>query len=71
MLAISVRHELIALSECLGEETPMPKKTPRGGKYTTRVNRDGSQQYKRRGCLDMVLAVLSLLALAVGLLIHG
>jgi hypothetical protein len=39
-----------------------PKKTPRGGRYTKRVNRDGSQQYGRRGCL--VMALLSLFILA-------
>ena len=35
-----------------------PKKTPRGGRYTKRVNRDGSQQYGRRGCFSMLLMIV-------------
>lgn len=41
-----------------------PKKARRGGRYTVRVNSDGSQQYKRRGCLSMVLTVALTVALA-------
>lgn len=43
----------------------MPKKTPRGGRYTKTVRRDGSQTYGRRGCLSMVLAVLALMTLTL------
>lgn len=34
----------------------------RGQKYTTRVNRDGSQQYARRGCMVMALLALFIVA---------
>lgn len=41
----------------------MPKKTPRGGRYTTGIKRApgggyGGQTTGRRGCLSMVLAAL-------------
>lgn len=36
----------------------MPKKTPRGGRYTKTVRRDGSQTYGRRGCMVMALLAL-------------
>jgi hypothetical protein len=35
-----------------------PKKTRRGGRYTVRVNRDGTQQYARRGCFTMILTAV-------------
>lgn len=38
----------------------MPKKTRPGGRYTTRVNRDGSQQYGRRGCMVLMIGMLAL-----------
>ncbi len=42
-----------------------PKKTPRGGRYTTGIKRTstggyGGQTTGRRGCLGMVLAVVVL-----------
>lgn len=40
----------------------------RGQKYTTRVNRDGSQQYARRGCMAMMLGAAVTLAPVVGAL---
>jgi hypothetical protein len=41
----------------------------RGRRYTVRVNRDGSQQYARRGCLLLLVATLGgLWALAEGAL---
>lgn len=40
----------------------MPKKTRPGGRYTKRVNRDGSQQYGRRGCMVMALLALFIVA---------
>ncbi len=33
----------------------MPKQTRRGGRYTTRVNRDGSQQYARRPICGVIV----------------
>ena len=33
----------------------------RGRRYTVRVNRDGSQQYKRRGCGDSIIMGLVLI----------
>lgn len=38
----------------------------RGRRYTVRVNRDGSQQYKRRGCgASILLAVLAVVAVVL------
>ncbi len=44
----------------------MPKKTPRGGRYTTGIKKTssggyGGQTYGRRGCLSVVLVVPLLL----------
>jgi hypothetical protein len=47
-----------------------PKKTPRGGRYTKSVRRDGSQTYGRRGCLDMVLIVVAILCAALAVVIR-
>lgn len=33
----------------------MPKKARRGGRYTVRVNRDGSQQYARRPLCGVIV----------------
>lgn len=43
-----------------------PKKARRGQKYTVRVNSDGTQQYKRRGCgASILLAVLAVVAVVL------
>ena len=48
----------------------MPKKTRRGGKYTTGIKRTstggyGGQTTGRRGCLSMVLAVVAIVAVVL------
>lgn len=41
----------------------------RGRRYTTRVNRDGSQQHARRGCgSDIILSILVLALATAGTL---
>jgi hypothetical protein len=41
----------------------------RGRRYTVRVNRDGSQQYARRGCLLLVATLGGLWALTEGAMV--
>lgn len=48
----------------------MPKKARRGGKYTTRVNRDGSQQYGRRPICGVIVIYGPGLLLGLGTLAH-
>lgn len=51
----------------------MPKKTPRGGKYTTGIKKTstggyGGQTTGRRGCFSMILTVMGIMFIGVLLL---
>jgi hypothetical protein len=48
----------------------MPKKTRRGGRYTTGVRRDGSQTYGRRPICGVIVIYGPGLLLAAGALAH-
>lgn len=54
----------------------MPKKTRRGGRYTTGIKRTstggyGGQTTGRRGCLDMILSIAILAAAAAATVAAG